>query len=193
MNYLDDEAPEPVFFDLVLLHGHRHAVSIATLATAIERNGIQGWDRFGRFKTFKQDEAMFERALDFLASEAAFNTEGRHEQSPFERAADDFEGPCFGWREGALPDFKAIEAEQAGAPVQPKRNPSADIKAEGNNLRIIGGLLAYIKGELGNSSHPDFKTEGDLIDVLADKLEGYAGLKPRNLQDKFAEAKRLLK
>lgn len=190
MNEIDEA---PAFFDLVLLHGPRHGVSIATLATAIEKYGVQGWDRFGRFKTFKQGDAIFDRALDFLAAEAAFNSEGREERSPFEYAAEDWETPSYGWREDALPDFKAIEAEQAAAPVQPKRRSAAESKAEDNNLRIIGGLLGYIKGELGNGKHPDFKTENELIDLLADKLDGFGGVKHRNLQDKFSRAKQLLK
>ena len=201
----DIEQEPPEYHDLFSLLSHPRKVSIATLATAIEKEGIQGWDRFGRFDTFKVDDPKdpeMQAAGALRCLELQYVWDGNvdncqaHEESPLDRYAPDGDrgsGFGMGWREGFLPDFSTYAAEQASAPVRPVRNPSADAKAEGNNLRIIGGLLAFIKGELGNSKHADFKTERDLIDLLADKLEGYGGTKSRNLQEKFAEAKRLLK
>lgn len=50
----------------------RREITTGTLATAIETGGIDGWDRYGRFRSLKSDSAEAKEALDLLAAQAAY-------------------------------------------------------------------------------------------------------------------------
>lgn len=160
-----------------------------TLATAIERSGIYGWDRFMRFRKFAPNSPEAAQALDALARQAQHDPDDRENQPPVER--DDGTGSfySFGWPRDKLPEFAAIEGEDADAPAPPRRG---SLRTENATLAIVGGLLAFIFGELGNKRHPDFRSENQLIEFLEEKCKGYGGLSKRNLQDKFAAAKALM-
>jgi hypothetical protein len=74
--------------------------------------------------------------------------------------------------------------------VPNKLNP----KAETTYLHLIGVLLDYIKGEVPSvDPHPSFTTEAAMIALIDEKYNGYSGLKKRNLEDKFAQAKKKMK
>ncbi len=99
------------------------------LATAIETHGIQGWDRYGRFKTFHRDSAhdspYVTKALDLLAhhlASAEERSERRHRDDPEDCWEEFEESPWeqFGWKKGPLPDFDAIKASEAGEPSMPR-------------------------------------------------------------------------
>jgi hypothetical protein len=160
--------------------------SYAVLASAIEQHGIYTWDRFGRFGHFKPGSAEADDVLDVLALQYAA------EQSPYDDDDEDFDSPdsllrLCGWPRDKLPDFAPFEAEMAGSPKRP-----GNAKEELNNLMIVGGLLACILGELAVSKHPDFASQADLVRHLVDKMKGCRGMSQRNLQDKFAAARRLV-
>ena len=169
-------------YDLLRSRG----ISPGTLATAIEKVGIYGWDRYGRFKHFAHDSPWAVPAFNALAGQAQHDDPASME--PIDH--DDGTGVyCrYGWPADKLPDFAAIEA---GAPPAPER-PGVNAKSENSTLAIVGGLLEFIKGELGTRPHPEFASEAQLIELLADQLKGYPGTSRRNLQDKFAAAKKLL-
>lgn len=172
----------------------RGKVSISTLASAIERDGIQGWDRFGRFKTFTKDSqgddaARYSKVLDLLAAQHEFDaiSDGAH-RSPLEEA-EDFAGSGhpleYGWLENQLPDFSAIVAEGAGQPVEPPKRPSK--RAETSEKRIIGAILKHVLPRAG------YESEAALIsDLLEHGYDNYDGISKRNLEKTFAEAKRSL-
>lgn len=172
------------FTPLYVLYGS--GKSPGTLATAIEKAGIYGWDRYGRFKHFKPNEPEVHLALDALAWQA------RHEDDPDSPSPMFDEGinalSRFGWPANEQPDFAAIEAGALPAPERPHVNQ----KSENSTLAIVGSLLAFIKGELGTPPHPEFASEAQLIVLLAQQCRGYHGMSARNLQDKFAAAKKLL-
>ena len=166
-----------------------------TLATAIENQGIEGWDRYNRFRQFKgPDDENVRKALDALAREAAFNSEisyGDHERSPANECYDDGEGIFwrYGWRQESMPDFAAIEAVDTGLP---SRSPTNSTKANNASLAIIGALLRYIRGELGTAPHPDWRGQAQLILLLGQKLKFAGGISERNLEKQFADANRHL-
>jgi hypothetical protein len=95
----------------------------------------------------------------------------------------------YGWPATELPNFAAIESEQ---PPEPERR-KVNTKTENSTLAIVGALRAIIMGELSVKPHPEFASETQLIDFLSDKLKTIPGMSRRNLQDKFARAKRLIK
>jgi hypothetical protein len=74
---MTDLDPPPPEWDersfLSLFDLYRIKTRISTLATAIERHGIQGWDRYGRFKTFKAEQPEAQAALDALATQLAWD------------------------------------------------------------------------------------------------------------------------
>lgn len=160
---------------------------VGTLATAIEKHGVQGWDRFGRFREFAAGTDDARAALDALAEQFAHDSD--EGLSPADLG--EFGGPIhrYGWLASKMPAFDAIDQEEqkAGPPAPVRR------RAENTDLRIIGCLLGIIKGEIAWPKHPNFKTEEDLIGCMVDEMGSLPGLRMRTLQGRFAEAKRALK
>lgn len=166
----------------------RRDITTGTLATAIEKDGIDGWDRYGRMKHYAPDSAEAQEALDLLADQAAYTGEPGV-QSPLDRA-DMYPEAGFwrlGWLDENLPKFDEIAAGQM---VDPR--PQSTAKRQNADLAIIGSLLLFISGKIGTKRHPEFETEAKLIGLLTDKMAGYPGLSKRNLEDKFAQAKKVI-
>ena len=64
-------------------------------------------------------------------------------------------------------------------------------RSEKSWQNIIVALLDYIQGNVpGIGKHPEFKSEAKLIEAIAEKYGGYAGLAKRTLEEKFAAAKK---
>jgi len=200
MDDIEDEMPEPVFHPLYDLLCYPRKVGIATLATAIEDQGIHGWDRFGRFRKFTlsdDPEKLLDGALKALAEQQTWDNNCGNcqadEQSPVDRYDPGWDGSGWfgmGWRENDLPDFKAIEAEQAAAPVQPKHAP-ANIKGENHSMRLIGALLEVIDGTALGEKHPQYESAQQLageLEVVYKARIGTAG----SLVKKFTEARQKL-
>ena len=167
--------------------------SVATLATAIDLNGIYTWDEFGRFKLVNKDAPECKFAFNLLARVYKFETDyEQHEQHPLEDTEDYPDDPysSFGWATKVLPDFESIKNSQSEI--------VRDIKQLGDRekssyLRIIAALLEFISGEIsGVEKHPSFLNESKLIDLLDKMYKGYEGLSQSNLSHKFPEAKRIL-
>ncbi len=105
-------------------------VSVATLATAIEKHGIYTWDRFGRFGKIEKENAATAAAtaFDYLArvveweDEHAGDAPGIHpaEQHPLD-ATNGMSTPfcTFGWAKEVLPDLDTIKHAQTEAPQKP--------------------------------------------------------------------------
>lgn len=167
-------------------------VAIGTLATAIEKYGIWGWDRYGRSRHFSHDSEKGKEALDLLAAQSNFMGDSEQELSPLDEGQLQPISPydTFGWKESEVPDFEAIEREDPGPP--PPRPQSAS-KSANAYLVVIGVLLEFIKGGRGSAKkHPSFESEAALIREIVKNNQEVAGLGERALQDKFAYAKRTL-
>jgi len=164
-----------------------------TVATAIELYGVHTWDRYGRRRLFLPDTAEANLALDVLAGHYAATQRDVGDDSESDWGFDyQFEGDVFGWPADSAPNFNELQKKIRTDP-KPQRPLHAVGKSENANIGIIGGLLQYIRGELGNTKHPEFRSEDALIEHLEVKLKGYAGLSKRNLKDKFALGKAALK
>jgi hypothetical protein len=94
----------------------RDGVAIPALATAIEKIGIYGWDKCGRFGNVGDDGK--EIALNLLAKQLAWEGDplpdkSGDSRSPRELSDDDSNGEFghFCWPAGELPDFDAIDHE----------------------------------------------------------------------------------
>lgn len=163
-----------------------------TLATAIELHGIHTWDRYGRRRLFLPESTEAQQALDRLAAYCVSIEKYIESHDMDEEFDRQFGGDAYGWPADQAPDFNALQKNISTNP-ELQRPRHADTKSENASAGIIGGLLQYIKGELGNQKHPEFQSEDALIDHLALKLKGYAGLSKRNLKNKFALGKVALK
>jgi hypothetical protein len=162
---------------------------ISVLATAIENDGIYGWDRFGRFIKFSKnvskgdDAVIYHNVLDALARQYAWQWDARlqqSEKSPIELTA--YPGPlCFGWYEDEMPDLSAIIAGGLAQPGMPSLR-------EENNDKVLIGVLKAILIEKGV-----FKSQAALITYLIDeRYNEYPGFAESTLEAKFAKANSLL-
>ena len=166
----------------------RDGVTEGTLATAIEKEGVYTWDRFGRFTCFKPGTREADEVLDALAR-VYERDHGLHGGHPDEDDCGVPDSPLDlgGWPRTALPDFALFEADEAQSPARP-----GSPKEELNNLAIVGALLGCVLGEHGVPRHPEFASQADLVRFLADKMSGIRGMSRRNLEEKFARARRLI-
>lgn len=108
----------------------KRGIPVATLATAVEKAGVFGWDRYKRFGEL--DESGKKKALDLLAKQADWETDplsrtADDPRSPLERSRDDVDGPFghYGWPSGKVPDFESLNQtyleEQNRKPTKAKR------------------------------------------------------------------------
>lgn len=177
-----DQSQMPVFKPLWHLIS-REKVKIETLASAIEDHGIQGWDRFGRFKTFTSgstgdDAVRYAYVLNVLAKQHQCDEVPTQGRSPLDEA-EDYAGSGhafeYGWPEGhAALDFSAIVAAAAGQPAEPTKQSSGNGKGENYNLNLIGALVGFITGEISPNAHPDYDKAGGmkkLGKLLANKYD----------------------
>jgi len=183
------ESEERIFVSIGHLLEYPRKVSIATLATAIERKGISGWDRFGRFMSCKvddpkDDKKMVSEALDHLAYLLNWESEYHpNEQSPIDLWDGSFTSPLnMGWYADESPDFAVIATESKGQAKRPTKQRSP--RAETTDLNIIAVLVQVLL------SKQVYKSEAKLIeDLLTLGYGDYAGISQRTLEKRFAAAK----
>jgi hypothetical protein len=182
-----------------LLNRSEDRKDVGALATAIEVDGIWGWDRYLRFTQFKAGSPEALAALDALAEQAAY--EVRDEQgaaaamSPSESGAGSTPW-VYGWPDDRLPNFATLDVGRTDVASPPRRSR----RSEEAMSRIIGALVAYILGEGGVEAHPAAvangkANQGKLISQLCEKFDRKedGGMSKSNLEKKFAAAKELLK
>ena len=181
-------------YDL-LQRGH----TVAQLATAIERHGIAGWDRFGRYsaKTSNKNSEMAQDALAALAAfwkyQIAFEAEVEAELSAsaeldIGRAIEDFgewpEVPIhhFGWSQEQLPDIGSV----AACPKPPRLGVDSPTFRHSTLLHIIGALLDFIE------SRGRAPSQAQVVDTILARHPTLSGAKRSTLEGCFAEANEAL-
>jgi hypothetical protein len=166
---------------------------LGVLATFIEKEGIHGWDKYGRFKKFrsKDDESL--EALGAIAEHFEWLTSLDNETTL--SRLDSVEGFCvftrYGWHAENLPAFDKL-CNSSQEDLAPPVRASSIKKAENTNTSIIGALLAYIEGDVNGHRHVRFQSEAELIKELCVKLDGFPGMSKSTLEAKFAGAKAFL-
>lgn len=157
-------------------HGKR-IVSVGKLATAIEKHGIYGWDRYGRFKHFAADTVAAGEALDLLALVHGY--ESRDEPNfqhqvphPLDATAGGSDDPFlrFGWASCVAPDFDALATAEDY--VQMPRVPASQRRAR---------IVAYVDRQCTMGI-----TKTDSFKALAVK----EGCGPDNIERLYKEGKR---
>ena len=184
-----------------------------SIQTAIEREGIYGFDGVGRVKHFSTQAAEIKAVELALAAYAKMLAQGL--QPDFDKVYHESLS-CFGWPRNRLPDFVSIEAEPLAEPViagagtlagvtpgetvpltvlQPDTlapgKRIAPTKADRANDTIVAALMAFINGDLSGTPHPDYVSQAALIALFEVKLTRAPGMSERNLRGKFAAANRL--
>lgn len=145
MSSPNDTGNEWLSIDHLLLY---RLISHAKLATAIETNGIQVYDRFGRRVPATDDDSTVKtskkRVLDLIALNYAdcqsefYDSESWGDSHP--------ELLSFGWPKDEAPDFDKIEDEPNPALTKKKTNFDADINAKKHRsyLIVIESLLRVL-------------------------------------------------
>lgn len=170
-----DDGPDIVSLGMLLSKGRSPAI----LATAIEKFGVHGWDRFGRFGLFGKNSPDERAALDALAAEfAAFSND-----QPLPSEQDEFDSPfsLCGWPADQLPKLDKIKVRQRKLP-----RTQAGAREENATLRLVGALLEFIEGgKAGRPAHPLYKDDPQLATELVKIVGDYPGLGLSTIKRKF--------
>jgi hypothetical protein len=193
------------FFDL--LQDSRNPCTPAHLATATEKHGVWGWDRFGRYGNFKPGSdgalsalhalAEFQKLID-LAFERADQEVARLEQGdPYPCLEDPldwvFDQPHtigihrFGWPKAAMPP---IDLSVKHPPPPPKKHTDRGDTATMNRM---GALLLVLEDLRRDDKLMKIPSEAQLIKKIEDKFPNLDGCGKSTLEGKFADAKRAVK
>ena len=159
----------------------------ATLATAIEREGVTGSDAFGRKDEFdarspEADEACWN--LIWVQDQLA-EKDGDFERIDYLLIRDD---PLFryGWKSDDLPDFKALEDQGE------LDRPQAEARVNNSNWRLVAALSRMLLGKMDCKPHPDFETADDIADHVEVNTAGSDGsLSASSVKKKIRLALRL--
>ncbi len=194
------------------LPGASRPISTATLATAIEKYGVQGWDGYGRFALFTDQDkgdtpGSADKAIHYKAALGAVKKEADHdwdtwlEQIPEPSPAEDGTGngtvfDRYGWRESVLPDFAKIDTS---LPAGPRRS-SQGKRLDNANAALIGVMRLLMVGDKQredfavDTAFPVYRSQNDLIGAILDVAEAnnFKGLSKSTLESKFAEARKVL-
>ncbi len=148
-------------------------VSVATLASAIDQNGIYTWDRFGRFVL--ADDKSKAIALNLLETHYKWECAPVDEEnsidprSPMERWADigDKAYEHFGWQLKMVPDFDKIlgtliDAEEDATNPKPRGHLSHDPAMQ----KRANQIAADRRATTGRSI-----TRDKVANLLAEELE----------------------
>lgn len=180
-----------------LLEHIEDGISVATLATTIEEQGIWGWDRFGRTRLFEagdsgDDGVRYANVLNELAAQYAWEIDSQNieeTESPVQ-CADHLSSLNFGWYADETPDFSSSQGNtsKSVAPPNPRRN---NPKGDNKNKGIIGALLEVIDGTALGDKHPEYQSGAALARDLEKTYKGKVGTED-SLVKKFAEARQML-
>ncbi len=160
--------------------------SIGALATAIERRGIHGYDRFDRFKLVAVGSIEAQQVLDMLAELCRRRNDPQAEDDYADDSPVDNPFYRFGWPEDDCPDFEQL-ASEATPPPSPRNRGGRPRK----DMELVAVLWAVVRGKLRCEPHPQFKSNSDLIKHILEK-GGYDGTEQSTLERKFAEADRII-
>ena len=116
-------------------------VSHGAVATAIEREGIYQWDRYGRYVHYEPDSPEAREALDLVARSwgaASYEDPDNYEESDSDDGRHGPKNPfqMLGWMPGHVPNFK-----QSGQPPNLRGKSSGQTKTLDTLYLVIMALL----------------------------------------------------
>lgn len=181
-----EEFEDDDFVALARLHFDA-GVSIGALATAIENDGVCGWDRFGRYKRFDKDSQEAGVPLDRLALQYARNENPMDSGGP----DDSIDAPLnlWGWPKKELPDFGAVEAGQP----RPKVRPADVARVAKSQDMLIGALTECVLAKGPWEGHPQLENQAALIEAMAGFYLGLSGMSKRSLETALARGRAAVK
>lgn len=86
-------------------------------------------------------------------------------------------------------ETEAVTVLQPQALSLAKRIASAN--ANKANDTIVAALMAFIRGDLSPSHHPDYSSQDALIELFSNKLNRVYGMSERSLKAKFSAANKI--
>jgi hypothetical protein len=173
--------------------------TVAQLATTIERYGVTGWDRFGRFRDFSPREEGASEALNFLAKFSEFEARFYAQRDlanledvasgiqDLSRAIDVLEGlenlalERFGWPPGKVPP---IDKGELYPPAPTTHQPQASVRGL---LTILGALLDFC-----GTLTPKVSTNQIIDALIVGKYKNALGISKSNLKKQFSSAKKVV-
>ena len=183
------------FFELL-----RQGYTVAQLATAVEKHGATGWDRYGRYGSFLPASEGARSALDALADY------GRSEDDFFERVEAEVsrypDEPCYPGRFiDELDTQTSLEIHRLGLnegavslidrsvinPAPPRRPQS--VPRTSAMLNILGAILAYIEDSRRRDRRILMPTQAALIDWMCASHAAADGVSKSNLEKQVALAR----
>lgn len=171
--------------EFVSLHDARAlGVSVGTLATAIQRHGIFGWDRYNRLVHSDQENRLSERALDALA-DAVDAGDGSLSDGAIEPRPEDSPWLNCGWPADECPNFQSIAAGQRErrAPAEPRRLAG--------HLLLIDAQRELLRSIRGPSGQPYFRSNAQIIERILESRGDVWGGGETTIQKLFADARKL--
>lgn len=162
--------------------------SIGDLATAVEADGVWGWDRYGRYMRFPPASPEAAIVLDALAAEYQSTRVDRPaSMSPLD--SDDGDGPysAYGW-----PRAEAPQGSQQLRRPAPERRADRQ-KADRAKWRLIGALREIVLGECEALKDTKFSSQTELAQAIASEWRDKSGLSERTIQEQFAKGRDVLK
>ena len=162
------------------------------IADAIEKVGISGWDRYGRYlENSKPGRVKSSVAIDALNALAEDYAWCREDHYPEGREPRDIKYTHtsnlfnFGWIRSKKPEFTVIEKDSARSQKPRGYSP----KERNNHLKVIEMFLKIlIPTEADKALRVHFKSQGGLIKFIQEKFGDTPGTSKRHLEDVFAEA-----
>ena len=192
-NSIKEEESDPSTEFVTLYELLERNVPHSEIATVIEKKGICGWDRYGRFhdvtQTGKPNPTIVNDALEELAKDYAWVRKVRY---PDEREPRDVH---YGEETRLLSFGWPAQIASKHINLQAHSNFNFDIpkysrKERNNLLNIIETLLEIlVKKNPEISLENQFGSEAKLIAFIEEKFDEVSGISRGNLIDVFSEAK----
>lgn len=158
--------------------------SPAAIVEAIEKQGVNGFDRVGRWKKYTKNTRQVNEAIEAVERLYAHMAAPDFDLHEFSLQLEDT-SPLwrYGWPLSNLPPLKHLEKKL-------KVPSSNHISRNLNNSNLLVGMLtAVILGELDGKRHPSFKSKQALIDRLDETARRYSldGVRARSLETKLKD------
>ena len=193
-NSIKEEEIDPSTEFVTLYELLERNVPHSEIATVIEKKGICGWDRYGRFHDAtvarKPNPTIVNDALEELAKDYAWVRRGEFFNESERRDiyyGDDTRLFSFGWPGNIASKFKNLQADRTFNAEIPKYST----KERNNHLNIIEVFLEILVKKKNSDAaiFEQFGSEVKLIAFIEEKYDDVSGTSGSHLNNVFAEAK----